>query len=71
VTIEVWRFARVVGLVTVAATACLAFLRPLVTTTGALVVAAVWAIGVAVVVSWQRPARLRQVEADPFSLVRR
>jgi low temperature requirement protein LtrA len=70
-SIEVWRFARVIGLVTVAATACLAFLRPLVTTTGALVVAAVWAIGVAVIVSWQRPARLRQVAADPFILFRR
>lgn len=63
-----WRLSRVIGLVTVAATVCLAFLRPLLTTTGVLAVVTAWAIGVALFVSWQRPARLSRVTADPFSL---
>lgn len=66
-----WRFARAIGLAAVAATVCLAFLRPLLTTTGVLVVVALWAMIIAALVSWQRPARLRQVTADPLSLFRR
>jgi low temperature requirement protein LtrA len=52
------------------ATVCLAFLRPLVSTTGVVLLAAAWACGIAAYVTWRLPGRLRDVAADPLSYFR-
>jgi hypothetical protein len=70
-SIEGWRYARAIGLAAIAATVRLAFLRPLLTTTVSL--------SYRRSERWSSPPssrgsarpRLRQVAADPLSLLRR
>jgi hypothetical protein len=54
----------------VAVTACLAFLQPLISTTGVVLVAAAWAGAIAAYVTWRLPGRLRDIAADPISYFR-
>ena len=54
----------------VAVTACLAFLQPLISTTGVVLVAAAWAGAIAAYVTWRLPGRLRDIAADPLRYFR-
>src|SRR6185437_13667538 len=51
----------------IAATVCLAFLRPLVSTTGVVLAATAWAGVIAAYVTWRVPGRLKALAADPLS----
>jgi low temperature requirement protein LtrA len=53
------------------ATACLAFLAPLITTAGVLVVTTAWAAAVAAYETWRAPGRLKDILADPLTFFRR
>ena len=61
------RSGPLVAALFVAATACLAFLEPLISVTGVVLVATAWACGIAAYVTRDLPARLRDVAADPLS----
>jgi low temperature requirement protein LtrA len=54
----------------VVATVCLAFLRPLISTTGVVLLVAAWACGIAAYVTWRLPGRLRDLATDPLSYFR-
>jgi len=54
----------------VAVTACLAFLRPVISTTGVVLVAAAWAGVIAAYVTWRLPDRLKSIADDPLSYFR-
>ena len=54
----------------VVVTACLAFLWPLISVTGVVLVAAVWAAAIAAYVTWRMPDRLKDIAADPLSYFR-
>jgi low temperature requirement protein LtrA len=65
------RFGRFLRLVAVTATVCLALLQVLISPAGVLMVATMWTVGVAIVVSSQRRFVLSQVVADPLHYFRR
>lgn len=54
----------------VVVTVCLALLRPLISTAGVVVVAAVWAGAIAAYVTWRLPGRLKGIAADPLTFFR-
>ena len=54
----------------VAVTVCLALLRPAISTTGVVLVTAVWACAIAAYVTWRFPGRLKGVTADPLTFFR-
>jgi hypothetical protein len=54
----------------VVATVCLAFLRPLVSTAGVVVVTAAWAGAIGAYVTWRLPGRLESIAADPLAFFR-
>jgi hypothetical protein len=64
------RFGPPLHAAVVVGTACLAFLRPLISVTGVVVVAAVWAAAIAAYVTWRAPDRLKVITADPLSYFR-
>ena len=51
-------------------TVCLAFLRPVISTTGVVLVAAGWAGVIAAYVTWRLPDRLKSIANDPLSYFR-
>jgi low temperature requirement protein LtrA len=65
------RFGRLVWLASVVATAGLALLQPWLTATGVLVLATVWAVGAAAIVTSQHGLLHRHVRADPHRFLRR
>jgi low temperature requirement protein LtrA len=65
------RYGRFLRLVGVVATVCLALLQGLIGPTGVLVVAAMWTVTVATVVSSQHRFVLSQVASDPLHYFRR
>jgi low temperature requirement protein LtrA len=67
VTGELLGLGRVLGVGVVALTVGLALLEPVVSSTGVVVAAAVWAVAIGAYVSWRLPTRLRTVTADPLS----
>ena len=64
------RFGQLLQLAVAGATACLAFLEPVITPTGVVLAAAAWAAVVAAYASWRFPDRLRGITADPLSYFR-
>jgi low temperature requirement protein LtrA len=56
--------------VVVVATVCLALLRPLISTTGVVLAAAVWAAVIAGYVTWRLPVRLKDIADDPLAYFR-
>jgi hypothetical protein len=65
------RYGRFLRLVGVVATVCLALLQGLIGPTGVLVVATLWTVVLAAVVSSQHRFVLSQVVADPLHFFRR
>jgi len=65
------RFGRLLRLLAVVATVCLALLQHVIGATGVLVVATMWTVGAAAVVSAQHRFVLSQVVADPLHYFRR
>jgi hypothetical protein len=61
------RFGGLVRTAAVAVTVCLAFLEPLISATGVLLVTTAWAVAIAAYVTWRFPGRLKGVTADPLS----
>jgi low temperature requirement protein LtrA len=61
------RFGELARMAVVAVTVCAAFLEPLITPTGVLLVITAWATAIAAYVTWRFPDRLRGVTADPLS----
>jgi hypothetical protein len=61
------RFGWLGQLAVVAVTVCVAFLEPLITPTGVLLVTTAWAAAIAAYVTWRFPGRLKGVTADPLS----
>jgi low temperature requirement protein LtrA len=70
-TVGKLRYGRFLRLVAVVATVCLALLQSFIGPTGVLVVATLWALGAAAVVSSQHRIVLSQVMADPLHYFRR
>jgi low temperature requirement protein LtrA len=64
------RFGRLLRLLVVAATVCLALLRLVLPSWAVVAVVTVWAIGVALAVSRAGPSLLRRIAADPLSIFR-
>jgi len=64
------RVARVLRPAVIPVTVCLALLRPLISTTGVVVVAALWAAGIAAYATWRTPDRLKVIKADPLTYFR-
>jgi low temperature requirement protein LtrA len=54
----------------VAATVCLAFLQPAISTTGVVLVTAAWGCAIAAYVTWRFPERLKGITADPLTFFR-
>jgi low temperature requirement protein LtrA len=61
------RLGELVRLAVVAVTVCAAFLEPLISATGVLLVTTAWAVAIAAYVTWRFPGRLKGVTADPLS----
>ncbi len=61
------RFGELARMAVVAVTVGLAFLEPLITATGVLLVITAWAAAIAAYVTWRFPGRLKDVAADPLS----
>ena len=61
------RFGWLGQLAVVAVTVCVAFLEPLISATGVLLVTTAWAAAIAAYVTWRFPGRLKGVTADPLS----
>ncbi|MCK9897209.1 low temperature requirement protein A [Frankia sp. AgB32] len=59
------RFGPLPRLAVVAITVCLAFLEPLVSTTGLVLIVAAWAVAIAAYVTWHAPEHLKNIAADP------
>jgi low temperature requirement protein LtrA len=53
------------------ATACLAFLAPLISAAGVVLVTTAWAAAVAAYETWRAPGRLKDILADPLTFFRR
>jgi len=64
------RFGLLRRVAVVAVTVCFAFLEPLISATGVVLVAAAWAVAIAVYVTRRLPGRLKGVTADPLSYFR-
>jgi low temperature requirement protein LtrA len=64
------RFPALRRLITVGLTLCLAFLEPVISAAGVVLVAAVWAAGIAADVTYRTPGRLQTITADPLSYFR-
>ena len=64
------RFGRLLLAAVVVATVCLAFLRPLVSTAGVVLVTAAWAGAIGAYVTWRLPGRLESIAADPLAFFR-
>jgi low temperature requirement protein LtrA len=60
------RFGELARMAVVAVTVCVAFLEPLISATGVLLVTTAWAVAIAYV-TWRFPGRLKGVTADPLS----
>jgi low temperature requirement protein LtrA len=61
------RFGELARMAVVAVTVCVAFLEPLITPTGVLLIITAWAVAIAAYVTWRFPGRLKDVTADPLS----
>jgi hypothetical protein len=61
------RFGWLGPLAVVAVTVCVAFLEPLITPAGVLLVTTAWAAAIAAYATWRFPGRLKGVTADPLS----
>ncbi len=64
------RFGRLLLAAVVVATVCLAFLRPVVSTAGVVLVTAAWAGAIGAYVTWRLPGRLESIAADPLAFFR-
>jgi low temperature requirement protein LtrA len=64
------RFGRPLQIAVSAATVCLAFLEPVISATGVLLVAAAWAAALAAYVTRRVPERLKGIAADPLAYFR-
>lgn len=64
------RFGRYLQIAITVATTCLAFLRPVISATGVLLVTAVWAAALAAYVTRRVPERLKGIAADPLAYFR-
>jgi low temperature requirement protein LtrA len=64
------RFGRLVRILAVGATLGLGLLQSWITAPGVLLVATLWTVVAAAVVTWHHPARLTRVAADPLSVLR-
>jgi low temperature requirement protein LtrA len=64
------RFARVLRPAVIPVTICLAFLQPVISITGVVLVAALWAAGIAAYATWHTPDRLKIIKADPLTYFR-
>ena len=64
------RFGRLVRIVAVGATVGLALLQPWITAAGVLLVATIWTVMAAALVTWHHPGRLGEVVADPLAIFR-
>jgi low temperature requirement protein LtrA len=64
------RFGPLRRVAVVAVTVCFAFLEPLISATGVVMVTAAWAVALAVYVTRRIPDRLKGVTADPLSYFR-
>jgi hypothetical protein len=53
------------------ATACLAFLAPLISAAGVVLVTTAWAAAVAAYETWRAPGRIKDILADPLTFFRR
>jgi low temperature requirement protein LtrA len=67
---SVTRVARVLRPAVIPVTICLAFLKPVISITGVVLVAALWAAGIAAYATWRTPARLNVIKADPLTYFR-
>jgi low temperature requirement protein LtrA len=61
-------YLRLLRVLALTATVCLALLRAALTPPGVVAVTAMWTVGLAAVVSWLRPRVMRQLEADPLAM---
>ena len=64
------RFSHLLRIGVITATLAIGLLQPVVTAVGVLVMATVWAVAAAAFVTWQHPARLRQLAVDPLTMLR-
>jgi hypothetical protein len=64
------RFGPLLRAALVVVTVCLAFLRPVISTTGVVLVTAAWAGVIAAYVTWRLPGRLKGIADDPLSYFR-
>jgi low temperature requirement protein LtrA len=64
------RLGRVLRAAIIPVTVCLGFLGPAISTTGVVVVAALWASAIAAYATWRTPARLQVIKADPLTYFR-
>jgi hypothetical protein len=61
------RLGQLIRAAAVVVTVCLALLRPLISTTGVVLLAAAWAVAIAAYVSWRAPGRLKGIAANPLA----
>jgi low temperature requirement protein LtrA len=64
------RLSRLLRIGVITATLAIGLLQPVATAVGVLVMATVWAVAAAAFVTWQHPARLRQLAVDPLTMLR-
>jgi low temperature requirement protein LtrA len=67
VTDQFPRFGRLAQAAVLVVTVGLAFLRPLISTTGVVLAAAAWAVAIAAHASWRIPGRLKGIAANPLA----
>jgi low temperature requirement protein LtrA len=60
-------FVFAVGQTARVVTVGLAFLKPLISTTGVVLVTAAWAVAIAAHASWRTPGRLKGIAANPLA----